>query len=62
MVSIALPTLRVLASTLGLLALIALSVILLVRILPIPESPLFLGASVAVVYWILKAYTATDDD
>ena len=62
MVSNALPSLRVLASTLGLWVAIILSVFLLIRILPIPDSPLFLGASIAIVYWIVKANTATDED
>ncbi|QKY19427.1 hypothetical protein B4589_003175 [Halolamina sp. CBA1230] len=60
MVSDALPAASTLLSTLGLWAAILLSVVLLAQALPV-ESPLFLGASIAVVYWIVKTYVATDD-
>ena len=62
MVSDFFPSLKSLVSTLGLWVLIAVSVVLLVRILPIPDSPFFLGVSIAIVYGAVKKYAARDDD
>ena len=61
MIPDALPSLRTLALTLGLWTLMILSVVLLVEIFPFPDSPLFLGASLAIVYWIVKTYIATGE-
>jgi hypothetical protein len=55
-------SLKSLVSTLGLWVLIALSVALLVSVLPIPDSPFFAGASIAIIYSVMKKYAGRDDD
>jgi hypothetical protein len=56
------PPLKQLVSTLGLWVVLVLSVVLLVRVLPIPDSPFFLGVSIAIVYGGVKQYVARDGD
>ena len=62
MVSDSFPSLKSLVSTLGLWVLITVSVVLLVRVLPIPDSPFFLGVSIAIVYGAVKRYVAKADN
>ncbi len=56
MASEVLPAWRKFATTLVLLGVTGLAVVLLVRALPIPDSPFFLGVAMAAVYWLMKRY------
>jgi hypothetical protein len=51
-----------LASRFGVWVVFFVSAVLVVRVLPLPESPLFLGASIAVVYWLVRERATPDGD